>query len=131
MMLARLAADAVLILHLAFVVFVVFGGLLAMVRPWVAAFHVPAVIWVVLLEFRGWICPLTPLEKWLREMAGQAGYEGGFVEHYVMPLLYPPGLTPSMQWLLGAGVAALNLLIYGLLLGRHRAAARKGSENPE
>ncbi len=125
-MLARLAADGVLILHLAFVVFVVLGGLLAMVRPWIAMIHIPAVVWVVLLEFRGWICPLTPLEQWLRGMAGQAGYEGGFVDHYLMPLLYPPGLTPSMQWLLGGGVAALNLLIYGFVLGRRVAAARQG-----
>ncbi len=130
-MLARLAADGVLILHLAFVVFVVLGGLLAMYRRWVAIIHIPAVIWVVLLEFRGWICPLTPLEQWLRGMAGQAGYEGGFVDHYLMPLLYPPGLTPSMQWLLGGGVALLNLLIYGALLGRRIAARRRRSESVE
>ncbi|MDZ7753355.1 MAG: DUF2784 domain-containing protein [Gammaproteobacteria bacterium] len=124
-MLARLAADGVLVLHLVFVAFVVLGGLLVAYRSWIALVHLPAVVWVVLLEFRGWPCPLTPLEQWLRGMAGQAGYEGDFVEHYLMPLLYPPGLTPSMQWLLGGGVLAVNLVIYGVLLGRRVAAARR------
>ena len=115
---ARLAADLVLVFHLAFVVFVLLGGSLVLIRPWLALIHLPAVIWAVLLEFFGWICPLTPLEQDLRRAAGQAGYDGGFVEHYLVPILYPPGLTPSIQWVLGGIVLAVNLIFYGLLIRR-------------
>jgi cobalamin synthase len=116
----RILADLVVGLHGLFVLFVVAGGLLALRRPWVAAVHLPAAVWGALIEFQGWICPLTPLEKSLRAAAGQAGYPGGFIEHYVLPTLYPAGLTRGVQLVLGSVVIAINLLVYGLLLWRRR-----------
>lgn len=114
----RLLANAVVVLHALFIVFVVCGGLLAWRRRWVAAIHVPCAIWGVLIEYRGWVCPLTPLENSLRARAGQAGYGGGFVEHYLLPAIYPSGLTPRVQLMLGTFVLAGNVLAYGLLLRR-------------
>lgn len=126
----RLAADAVALLHLAFVLFVVFGGLLVARWPRLAGLHLPAMAWGVLIEFAGWTCPLTPLENGLRHVVGQAGYAGGFIDHYLWPLLYPAGLTRERQWALGAGVLILNGAVYGLLLARRwrraRAADRRG-----
>lgn len=115
-----LAADGVVIIHFLFVLFVVFGALLVLRWRWLAALHLPAVIWVLLLEFNGWICPLTPLENDLRDRAGRSTYDGGFIDRYLMPILYPPGLTPELQWLLGGGVLLINGLIYGLLIRRLR-----------
>jgi hypothetical protein len=125
----RILADMVVGLHLLFVTFVVAGGLLAFRWPWAAAAHLPAAVWGVLIEFRGWICPLTPLEKSLRASAGQAGYEGGFIEHYMLPLLYPAGLTQGVQLVLGSLLIAVNLAVYGMVL-RRRAAGRDVSPNP-
>jgi hypothetical protein len=116
----RVLADLVVGLHALFVLFVVAGGLLALRWRWVPAVHLPAAVWGALIEFRGWMCPLTPLEKSLREAAGQAGYEGGFIEHYVLPTLYPAGLTRGVQLVLGSVVIVINLLVYGLLLWRRR-----------
>ena len=116
--LVRLTADAVALLHLAFVLFVVFGGLLVWRWPRLAWLHLPAAAWGALIEFAGWICPLTPLENDLRQVIGQAGYAGGFIDHYLWPLLYPTGLTREWQWALGAGVLALNSVVYGILLVR-------------
>jgi Protein of Unknown function (DUF2784) len=118
----RILAELVVGLHVLFVVFVVAGGLLAIRWPWVAVVHLPAAVWGALIEFRGWICPLTPLEKSLRAAAGQAGYEGGFIEHYLLPVLYPAGLTRSVQLVLGSLVIVLNLGIYGVLLWRRSKA---------
>ena len=127
MLLFRLAADAVALLHLAFVLFVVGGGLRVWRWPWLAWLHLPAVAWGALIEFTGWICPLTPLEQHLRQIIGQAGYAGGFMDHYLRALLYPAGLTREAQWALGAGVLAVNGAVYGLLLGRWaRSAGRRG-----
>jgi uncharacterized protein DUF2784 len=112
------AADLVVVLHFGFVLFVVFGGLLVLWWPRVAYLHVPAAIWGALIEFTGWICPLTPLENALRARAGQAGYQGGFVEHYILPALYPTALTRKIQLLLGAIVLLLNLAIYAYVLRR-------------
>jgi hypothetical protein len=123
----RILADLVLGVHALFVVFVVAGGLLALRWPWVAAVHLPAAVWGTLIELRGWICPLTPLEKSLRASAGQAGYEGGFIEHYLLPVLYPAGLSQGVQIVLGSLVIAVNLVVYGMLL---RRAARAGA-SPE
>ena len=122
----RLAADLVLVVHLGFVLFVVLGGLLVLRWPRLSVVHLPAVLWGIGLEFFGWICPLTPLEKALRRAAGQQGYDGGFIEHYILPILYPPGLTAQTQWLLGALVLALNALIYAILLARRRRARSPG-----
>jgi hypothetical protein len=112
------AADAVLLLHAAFVLFAVFGGLLAWRWHWVAWLHLPAVAWAAFVEFTGRVCPLTPLENALRREAGEAGYSGDFVGNYVGSLLYPDGLTPPMQTLLGAAVVALNVAIYAAMLRR-------------
>jgi hypothetical protein len=114
----RVLADLVVGLHALFVVFVVAGGLLALRWPWVAAAHLPAAVWGALIEFQGGICPLTPLEKSLRAAAGQTGYDGGFIEHYVLPVLYPAGLTRGVQLVLGSLVIVVNLVVYGLLLRR-------------
>ena len=114
----RLAADAVVLLHLGFVVFVVAGGLLVFRWRWVALLHLPAVVWAVLLEFRGWLCPLTPLELSLRASGGQAGYSGGFVEHYILPVLYPAELDSTLQIALGSFVIVINVVLYNWLLWR-------------
>ena len=127
MLLFRLAADAVALLHLAFVLFVVGGGLLVWRWPRLAWLHLPAVAWGALIEFTGWMCPLTPLEQHLRQIIGQAGYAGGFIDHYLLALLYPVGLTREGQWALGVGVLVINGAVYGLLLGRWaRSAGRRG-----
>jgi len=114
----KLAADAVVLLHLGFVLFVVTGGLLVFRWRWIALLHLPAVIWAVLLEFNGWLCPLTPLELSLRAAGGQAGYSGGFVEHYILPVLYPAELGRSLQIAMGSFVIAINITLYGWLLWR-------------
>lgn len=121
-MIYRVLADFVLSLHLGFVLFVVLGGLLAMRWPRIAWIHVPAAVWGVLIEYTGWVCPLTPLENWLRWRGGEAGYSGGFVEHYLLPTLYPEGLTRGTQLLLGSLVLAVNVAAYGALLLRRRPA---------
>lgn len=114
----RLAADAVVLLHVAFIVFVVLGGLLALRRPWVAILHLPAAVWAVLIESFGWICPLTPLEVELRIAGGEAGYQGGFVDRYIVPLVYPATLTQPVQWALAVFVFLVNVAIYGAVLSR-------------
>ncbi len=117
-------ADLLVVLHLAFVVFIVLGGLLVLRWPWVAWLHVPSAVWGVVIEFAGWICPLTPLENWLREKAGGHGYPGGFVEHYLLPVLYPSGLTDGAPFVLGSLVLVINLAVYAAVLTRTRRAAR-------
>lgn len=117
-MIYRIAADAVLLVHLAFILFVVLGGLLVLKWPRLALLHLPAVAWGVTVEFLHLICPLTPLENHLRQAAGEQGYSGGFIEHYLAPLIYPAGLTPAIQLWLGAFVLLLNLVPYGLLASR-------------
>jgi hypothetical protein len=116
----RFLADLVVALHLLFVMFVVLGGLLALRWPRVAWVHLPAAVWGALIEFGGWICPLTPLEKRLRVLAGQAGYPGGFIEHYMLPVLYPAGLTREVQLVLGSAVVILNVVVYWYVWGRSR-----------
>lgn len=116
-----MAADAVLVLHLLFVVFVIAGGLAVLRWPRLAWLHVPAAIWGVLIEFGGWICPLTPLENSLRERGGGATYSGGFVDHYVTSLLYPDGLTRPMQFGIGALVLLVNGYVYWRLWRKPRS----------
>lgn len=116
----RSAADVVVAIHFLFVVFVVLGGLLALRWPWVARVHVPVVLYGAAIEFVGFLCPLTPLELWLRRRGGEAGYEGGFVEHYMTAALYPAGLTRQIQIALGASALLINAVIYAALWRRWR-----------
>jgi Protein of Unknown function (DUF2784) len=116
----RAVADLVLVVHLTFVLFVVLGGLLVLRWPRVAWVHVPAAVWGVVIEYTGWICPLTPLENSFRVRGGAAGYSGGFIEHYIQPVLYPAGLTRSTQVLLGSLVLILNLAAYSVVASRMR-----------
>ena len=120
-MLSRLAADAVLVFHLAFIVFVLLGGLLALRWRWMPWLHLPAACWGFFVEVTGRLCPLTPLENMLRQQAGQSGFSGGFVAHYLIPLIYPQGLTRDTQWLLAGVVVALNAAVYGWLLVQRRS----------
>lgn len=113
-------ADLVMVVHLAFIVFVMLGGLLALRWRRAAWIHLPTAIWGTLLELGGWSCPLTPLENWLRHRAGEAGYAGGFVEHYLLSALYPQGLTRRHQIALGVIVLAVNALIYWRVFSRSR-----------
>lgn len=115
-------ADTLLVAHAAFVAFVVLGGVLVRFRPRAAWLHVPAVLWGVGIEWSGAICPLTPLEQWLRARAGFGGYEGSFIEHYVWPLLYPSALTRSDQLVLGAVALAINAAAYAWLWRAHAAS---------
>lgn len=116
----RFLAEATVALHFAFIVFVVLGGLLV-VRDfrWAWA-HLPAVAWVAWLEFTGAICPLTPLENHFRARAGEAGYAGGFIDHYLVPVIYPAGLTPRIQVGLGVAVVLLNVVVYAWAWRRRR-----------
>lgn len=125
-MIFRLAADAVLLLHAAFIVFVVCGGLLAWRWPRLAWIHLPAAVWGAFVELSAAACPLTALENEFLSRAGLAGYGGGFIEHYLLGAIYPQGLSRATQWLLGAAVVAINAAIYGaLLLRRRRQRARR------
>jgi hypothetical protein len=121
-MLYRVLADCVVVIHAAFVVFVVLGGFLAWRWRAVVWVHVPCALWGAAIEFGGWICPLTPLENALRARAGLQGYAGGFIEHYLTPILYPEGLTRSTEVVLGALVLVANLVAYGVLVRRVLAA---------
>jgi hypothetical protein len=122
----RLLADILVLVHLGFIVFVVLGGLLVLRFPKLAVLHIPTALWGVWIEFTGGICPLTPLENRLRVLGGAAGYPGSFIEHYLLPVIYPLGLTRHVQLALGILVLVINLVFYGLFL-RKRLNARKKS----
>ena len=124
----RLLADATLVFHGLFIVFVVAGGLLVLRWPRVAWLHLPCAVWGFLIEVMGWICPLTPLENRFRRMAGQEGYGGGFIETYLLPLVYPGQLTREIQLLLGGLVLAVNVAVYLWVFRRRRARARGNGE---
>ena len=111
-MIYKQLANFLLLLHLAFILFVVAGGLLLAWKKRLVWLHLPAVIWGALIEFMGWICPLTPLENHFRKLSGETGYQSGFIEHYLLPLIYPDALTPPTQVALGMFVVAINSLIY-------------------
>lgn len=117
---AAVLADLVLALHLLFIVFVVFGAALLWRWPRLVWLHLPVALWGAFVEFSGAVCPLTPLENHLREAAGAQGFAGGFVEHYLLPLIYPGALTHELQLLLGVGVVLVNGLLYALWLSRRR-----------
>ena len=119
-MLYRFLADAVVVLHSLFVLFVIFGGLCALRWPRAAWLHLPVAVWGAGIEFLGGICPLTPFENRLRRLGGEAGYTGGFVEHYVLPVLYPAGLTREVQLVLGTLVVLFNLAVYAWVFRRRR-----------
>lgn len=119
-MLFRVLANAVVLAHAAFIVFVVLGGFIALRWRWVAWLHVPAAVWGSLIEFAGWVCPLTPLENFFRARAGEAGYAGGFMEHYVLHLIYPNGLTRPVQWTLGGAALLVNVTVYTAYAIRRR-----------
>lgn len=109
-------ADILVVLHFVFILFVVLGGFLVLKWRWVMLFHLPAAVWGALIEFQGWICPLTPLEQKFRIAAGEEGYSGGFIQYYLLPIIYPDELTRELQFVLGASVIAINLLIYGWIV---------------
>ena len=113
-----LAADAVVLLHLLFIAFAVFGGVLVLWVPNIAWLHLPALAWAVWISATHGICPLTPLENSLRRMAGEAGYPESFIDHYVMPVIYPSGFTPTIQTGVAIVLAATNALLYGWALFR-------------
>ena len=117
----RILADGVLLLHLLFILFVVGGGVLLLRWPKLVWVHLPAALWGVAIEFMGWICPLTPLENFFRQAAGMVGYAGGFIEHYLLPTLYPHALTREIQIAMGAAVLVLNLVVYAAVWRRRRA----------
>ena len=123
---ARFIADLVLLVHMGFILFAVCGGLLAIYRPGLAWVHLPCVGWGIWIETSGGICPLTPLENHFRIAAGQTGYTGGCIEHYLLPLIYPPDLTPNIQLLLAVVLITLNVLFYLIafhkIRGKHRRA---------
>lgn len=119
-MIAAHLADAVLILHLAFILFVVCGAFAVRRFPWLAWLHLPALGWGAFIVLSGGICPLTPLENRLRAQAGEAGYEGSFIGHYLVSWIYPEGLTRELQVMLGIGLVALNIVVYALVAGRIR-----------
>ena len=115
-MIEKLIADILVLFHIGFILFVIFGGFLVVRWRLFIWLHLPCAIWGALIEFAGWICPLTPLENRLRNSAGSSGYSGGFIENYIIPLIYPTELTREIQYALGFGVIAINLCAYGLVL---------------
>lgn len=113
-------ADLILCLHIGFVLFVIFGGLLVLRWRWIMWLHLPSAVWGTTVELVGWTCPLTPLENWLREGAGETGYSSDFLVSYLLPILYPVGLTHDIQIILGTSVLAINISVYIWLWRRSR-----------
>ena len=118
----RLLADLIVVAHAGFIAFVIAGGYLALRWRWMPWLHLPAAAWGAAIEFGGWICPLTPLENQLRAAGGAAGYSGGFISHYLIPLIYPAGLTRGIQLGLGAAVIAVNVTAYAIVWTRRRTS---------
>lgn len=115
-MLYRFLADLTVLAHALFVLFVVCGGLAVLRRPRLAWLHLPAVAWGAVVEFKGWICPLTYVENHFRRLGGEAGYSMSFIGHYLEPILYPSRLTPGSQLVMGLGVVGVNVVIYAFLI---------------
>jgi hypothetical protein len=123
-MIYRILAEATMFVHFAYLVFVVVGGLMALRWGWILLLHAPAFVWGGVMSLMGWICPLTPLENRFRRLAGEEGYDTGFIEHYIVSILYPPGLTRTHQIALGLGLLLLNGIVYAYLA--RRRFTRKG-----
>ena len=123
-MMSHIAPDLVVLLHFLFICFVIAGGLLALKWPRILFFHFPAALWGMLIEFYGWICPLTPLEQYFRIRAGSAGYSVGFIEHYLLPIIYPSGLSRGIQIILGLVVVVINISIYAFLFYRYKSVKK-------
>jgi len=119
----RALADATVVLHLGFVLFVVLGGLIVARWRRAAWVHLPAAAWAAWVEFADWVCPLTPLENWLREQGGGSTYSSSFIEHYLLPILYPESLSPELQWVLGGAVLVINAVVY--IVGFQRGVRRQ------
>jgi hypothetical protein len=119
-MASKLLADLILILHLAFILSVIFGGLLVMWKPGLAWIHIPLFLWAGMVNMASWICPLTPLEVMYRIRAGQEGYEESFIEHYLEPVVYPAGMTREIEFLTGLAVVLLNVCLYSIMIVRRR-----------
>jgi hypothetical protein len=117
-MLYQILAEIVLAIHFLFILYVVLGALLVLKWYWTMIIHIPAAFWGALIMFMGWICPLTPLENRFRRLAGDEGYEEGFIERYIWPVVYPEALTRELQIYLGIGVVVVNLVIYGIVMLR-------------
>ena len=122
----RALADLVLVVHLGFIAYIVLGGLLVRRRRWTALLHLPCAVYGAAIELWGWICPLTPLENHLRALGGQRGYAGSFIEHYLVPIIYPAPLTPRARALLGLLVVAANVAVYAWALRRPRHPSPPG-----
>ena len=120
----RALADLVVTLHLAFVIFTALGGLLALRWRWVPWVHLPAAAWGGFVEVTGRVCPLTPLENWLRGAAGGSAYEGDFVQHYLMPIVYPPGLNQEIQFALAVVLVIVNIGVYAVVWQRRASVAK-------
>ena len=129
-MIHSLLADLVLLLHLAFILFVVLGAFLVFRFPRLIWLHLPAAAWGALVELAGWVCPLTPLENHLRRLAGGVGYEGGFIGHYLLPIVYPEALSRQLQVALGLGVVIINVVAYAMIRRRRRPGTRDGVSAP-
>lgn len=111
-MIEKILADLIVLFHFAFILFVITGGFIVLRWQWVIWIHIPCVFWGILVEFTGWICPLTPWENSLRISAGSSGYSGGFIEHYILPIIYPAGLTHKLQIIFGSAVLLTNICAY-------------------
>ena len=127
---ARVLATAVVVVHMAFVVFVVAGGLFALRWPRLAWLHLPAALWGAMIALAGWICPLTPFENWLRVRGGAARYDTGFLERYLLPILYPGAMTRGLQIATGVIVVVINLLVYWRVFRRRTRVAGTGMTPP-
>ena len=114
-------AGVIIVAHFLFIAFVAAGGLLVLRWPSLAWVHLPAVVWGVVVELTGWICPLTPLENYLRRLGGSSSYSGGFIEQYLIPIIYPANLTAATQYILGGLVIVVNLVIYTIIIRKQRA----------
>ena len=113
-------ADTIVVTHFLFIVFVICGGLLVIRWPRISFVHLPAAVWGTTVEIFGWVCPLTPLENHFRNLAGDASYSGDFIVRYLLPVIYPENLTTTIQQLLGGLVIAVNVIIYIVVIRKHR-----------